>query len=187
MTVPIHKERSTTLSAKGAGRRRTLVATAVLWLAPWMTRWARAAQRVTATSHGGEQGFIELSKVATGHANLDPQVGAALLAALMAHDRGFGAKLAALEAFSRRQGISDVDSLDLALEGNPLRADLKTIIAAWYTGAVGEGAKAKEVTYAGALMYAPSADGSHNPGICAGATNSWAGLPRPPIDVLPKA
>jgi hypothetical protein len=42
------------------------------------------------------------------------------------------------------------------------------------------------VTYAGALMYEPSADGSHNPGICAGATNSWDSLPRPPLDVLPK-
>jgi hypothetical protein len=169
-----------------AQRRRTLFGIIALWLSPWLSAGAEAAGLAAKGPGSSGKRFLEFSKLATGHPKLDPAVGAALFAALAAHDRSFGAKVAALDEFAQRRQIIDVETLDAALQDNPLRAELISIIAAWYTGAVGEGARAKEVTYAGALMYEPSADGGHNPGFCAGATNSWGQLPRPPIDVLPK-
>lgn len=188
MRVPA--EPSPDLGVHSSQRRRTLSSLIALWLSPWLSAGAEAAAQIAGEAanagSGGAKRFLAFSMLATARPKLDPALGAALLAALVARDHAFGTKLAALDAFVKRRKITDIETLDAALQGNPLRADLMGIIAAWYTGAVGEGARAKEVTYAGALMYEPSADGGHNPGFCAGVTNSWDGLPRPPIDVFPK-
>jgi hypothetical protein len=157
-----------------------------LWFAPWAPVGAGGVGKAAHRAGSSAKRFLEFSRLATGRARLDATLGATLFATLVKHDRAFTSKLALLDQFAQRRKITDVETLDAALQGNPLRADLKGIVAAWYTGAVGEGPQAEEVTYAGALMYEPSADGSHNPGICAGATNSWDSLPRPPLDVLPK-
>jgi len=167
-------------------RRHTLLGVIGLWVAPWASAWSEIVGKNPSAASSGAMRFIEFSKLATGRPNLDPAVGATLFAALVAQDRAFGTKLAALDEFAQSRKITDIETLDTALQGNPMRGHLLNIIAAWYIGAVGEGPRAKEVTYLGALMYEPSADGSHNPGFCAGATNSWGSLPRPPIDVLPK-
>jgi hypothetical protein len=185
--MDIHAQQSRELVRHESGRRRTLLGALALWLTPWAWAGAEGVGRAADLAGSGAKRFIEFSKLATGHQQLDPALGATLFAALVAQDRAFTSKLALLTQFARRRQITDVDSLDAALRNNPLRDDLMGIIAAWYTGAVGTGPQAKAVTYGEALMYAPVADGSHNPGFCAGATNSWASLTRPPIDVLPKS
>jgi hypothetical protein len=167
-------------------RRRTLFGFIALSLGPWMPAWAQGVGQTAKPSAASAKRFIEFSKLATGHKQLDPALGATLFTALVERDRAFATKLALLNQFAQKRQITDVEALDAALQDNPLRDDLMDIIAAWYTGAVGAGPQAKAVTYGEALMYAPVADGSHNPGFCAGATNSWASLTRPPIDVLPK-
>jgi hypothetical protein len=174
-------------AGRNTRRRQTLFGFIALSLAPWVPAWAKGVGQTAKPSAGGSKRFIEFSKLATGHQQLDPALGTSLFAALVEQDRAFTSKLALLEQFARRRQITDVDALDAALRNSPLRDDLMFIIAAWYTGAVGTGPQAKAVTYGEALMYAPIADGSHNPGFCAGATNSWASLMRPPIDVLPKS
>jgi hypothetical protein len=158
-----------------------------LWFAPWTAARADGVGTAADRAGSGAKRFLEFSRLATGHQQLDPALGATLFAALVEKDRAFTSKLALLNQFARRRQITDVEALDAALRSNPLRDDLMGIIAAWYTGAVGTGPQAKAVTYGEALMYAPAADGSHNPGFCAGATNSWGSLTRPPIDVLPKS
>jgi hypothetical protein len=183
--VDVHAEPSCTLNRHGTRRRRTLLGTIALWLAPWASVGAGGVGKA-ADRAGGAKRFMEFSKLATGHQRLDPALGATLFAALVEQDRAFSSKLALLDQFARRRQITDVEALDAALRNNPLRDDLMGIIAAWYTGAVGTGPQAKAVTYGEALMYAPAADGSHNPGFCAGVTNSWGSLTRPPLDVLPK-
>src|SRR5271170_6621329 len=182
----IHAAQSRNLS-RHESRRRTLLGAIALLLAPWASVPADGAGKAADRTGSGATRFIEFSKLATGHQQLDPALGATLFATLVEQDRAFTSKLAVLDQFARSRQITDVDALDAALRNNPLRDDLMGIIAAWYTGAVGTGPQAKAVTYGEAMMYAPAADGSHNPGFCAGATNSWGSLMRPPIDVLPKS
>jgi hypothetical protein len=182
-----HTTQSSNPDSHNTRRRQSLFGVIAWSLAPWMSAWAQGVGQAAKPSAGGAKRFIEFSKLATGHQQLDPALGASLFAALVEQDRAFTSKLALLDQFARRRQITDVEALDAALRNNPLRDDLMGIIAAWYTGAVGTGPQAKAVTYGEALMYAPVADGSHNPGFCAGATNSWATLTRPPIDVLPKS
>jgi fructose 5-dehydrogenase small subunit len=182
-----HATQSSNADGHNTRRRQTLFGVIALSLATWTPGWARVAGQAAKPSADGAKRFIEFSELATGHQQLDPKLGATLFTALVKHDRAFTSKLALLDQFAQRNRITDVESLDAALQDNPLRADLKGIVAAWYTGAVGVGPKAQEVTYAEALMYRPSADGSHNPSFCAGATNSWETLTRPPLDVLPKS
>ena len=182
-----HTPQSSNPDGHNTRRRQSLFGVIALSLAPWMSAWAQGVGQAAKPSAGGAKRFVEFSKLATGHQQLDPALGATLFAALVEQDRAFTSKLALLDQFARRRQISDVEALDAALRNNPLRDDMMGIIAAWYTGAVGTGPRAKAVTYGEALMYAPVADGSHNPGFCAGATNSWGSLTRPSIDVLPKS
>jgi fructose 5-dehydrogenase small subunit len=182
-----HAMCSSDLDGHNTRRRQTLFGVIALWLAPWTSALARIAGQTAKPSAADAKRFIEFSKLATGHQQLDPALGATLFAALVEQDRAFTSKLTVLNQFARKRQITDVEALDAVLRNNPLHDDLMGIIAAWYTGAVGKGPQAKAVTYGEALMYAPAADGSHNPGFCAGATNSWASLTRPPIDVLPKS
>jgi hypothetical protein len=170
-----------------SSRRRTLLGALALWLGSALPAWAQVAAKAAKATSSDVKRFIEVSALATGRRNLDPKLAATLFAALAARDRAFATRVAALQGFAQSHNITDVETLHAALIDNPLQADLMRIIATWYTGAVGDGPEAKEVTYIQALMYEASADGSHNPGLCASATKSWGTLERPPVDVLPKS
>jgi len=140
----------------------------LLLASPWL---AAAAQGLSA-GPGGEK-FMALSKFATGRAELDAELGTSLLAAL----RDAGVALDPLAADASSGTYPDVESLEAAVRGTPKHDALLALVSAWYTGSVTVAGKERFITLSGALMYEPIADGSHIPGQCAGAANSWADRP----------
>jgi hypothetical protein len=169
-----------------ADRRKLL---ALLLATPCLAKsfLASAAQAVpgetTATAAGGK--FMALSKFATGRSKLDPEVGAGLLAALRESDASLSTALDDLAADASSGRYSDVEGLEAAVRGTPRHAALLALVSAWYTGSVSVNGRERFVTLQEALLYQPIADGSHIPGNCAGAPNSWADLPLPALDAMP--
>ena len=162
-------------------QRRQLLA--LLLTAPWLPTLTQAAENAAAT--GGEK-FFTVSKFATGRAKLDPEIGAQLLAALRDADDTFAVALDQLAADASSGKYPDVESLEAAVRGTPKHDALLALVSAWYTGTVSVKGKPRFITLNGALLYEPIADGSHIPGNCAGAANSWAAQPAPALAAMPR-
>jgi hypothetical protein len=145
---------------------------------------ALAAAGEAAAAAVGEK-FMTLSMFATSRSKLDPEVGAALLAALRESDAGFAAAVDDLAADAASGKYADVEGLEAAVRGTPKHAALLALVSAWYTGSVSINGKERFITLQDALLYQPIADGSHIPGNCAGATNSWADQPAPALAAMP--
>ena len=167
-------------------RRRLLAILLALPLLPasWRASIAQGAAGEGAAAAIGEK-FMTLSAFATGRSKLDPKIGAALLAALRDADVRFAAALDDLAADASSGKYADVEGLEAALRGTPRHAALLALVSAWYTGSVSVNGKERFVTLQEALLYQPIADGSHIPGNCAGAPNSWADLPLPALAAMP--
>jgi len=169
-----------------ANRRRLL---ALLLATPWLSRsWVAAAAEAVpgetpAAAVGGR--FVALSQFATGRSKLDPEIGAGLLGALRDSDASFSAAFEDLAADASSGKYSDVEALEAAVRGTPKHPALLALVAAWYTGAVTVNGQERFITLQEALLFQPIADGSHIPGNCAGATNSWATLPLPALAAMP--
>ena len=173
-------------AAVQADRRKLL---ALLLATPCLAKsflaWAAQAVSSETTAAGGSGKFMALSQFATGRSKLDPEVGAALLAALRESDASLSTALDDLAADASSGKYSDVEGLEAAVRGTPKHAALLALVSAWYTGSVSVNGKERFITLQEALLYQPIADGSHIPGNCAGAPNSWADLPLPALAAMP--
>jgi len=178
---PVPIDRQTFDVGANPGRRKVLALVIASTLLPPL---ARAASSV-ATGTAGER-FMALSLFATGRSKLDPQIGAKLLAALRESDASFAGVADSLAADAASGKYPDVEGLESTIRGTPKHAALLALVSAWYTGTVSVKGKPQFITLGEALMYQPIADGSHIPGNCAGATNSWADLPYPALDAIPR-
>ena len=161
-------------------KRRQLLA--LLISAPWLPSVVQAAE--SAATAAGEK-FLTLSKFATGRSKLDLDVAAQLLAALRESEDTFAVAVDHLAADASSGKYPDVERLEAAVRGTPEHAALLALVSAWYTGTVSVKGKPRFITLNGALLYEPIADGSHIPGNCAGATNSWADQPAPALAAMP--
>lgn len=177
--VPTHQQ--TLDVASNPGRRRTLALVIASAFLPSLVNAASIIATGTAS-----QKFMALSLFATGRSKLDPEIGTKLFAALRESDASFADAANSLAADAASQKYADVESLETAIRGTPKHATLLALIAAWYTGTVSVKGKPRVVTLGDALMYQPIADGSHIPGNCAGATNSWAQRPYPALADMPR-
>ena len=167
-------------AAANPGRRKLLaLAIASAFLPPL----AHAASSGAAATLG--QKFMALSLFATGRSKLDAEIGTKLLAALRDSDASFAGASDSLAADAASGKYPDVESLESAIRGTPRHAALLALVSAWYTGTVSVKGKPRVITLGGALMYQPIADGSHIPGNCEGATNSWAQLTYPALADIP--
>ena len=167
-------------------RRRLLallLASPVL-AASWHASMAQGAAGESTGAAVGEK-FMRLSIFATGRSKLDPEVGAALLGALRESDASLSTALDDLAADASSGKYPDVEGLEAAVRGTPKHAALLALVSAWYTGSVPVNGKERFITLQEALLYQPIADGSHIPGNCEGATNSWADLPLPALAAMP--
>ena len=172
-------------------RRRSLLA--LLLATPFLPASWRAAM-AQATSGGASGGvtagavsdkFMTLSAFAMGRSKLDAETGTALLAALRESDAGFAAAVDELAADAASGKYADIEGLEAAVRGTPKHATLLALVSAWYTGSVPVNGRERFITLQDALLYQPIADGSHIPGNCAGATNSWADQPAPALAAMP--
>ena len=152
--------------------------------ASWAPSMVQGAAGAATAATAGEK-FMTLSTFATGRSKLDPELGASLLAVLRESDASFAAAVDDLAADAASGKYADVEALEAGVRGTPRHAALLALVSAWYTGSVPVNGKPRFVALANALMYQPAADGSHIPGICAGAVNSWAALPRPALAAMP--
>lgn len=181
-TVPLHPYHATAQI-----QRRKLLALLLAspaLAASWAPSIAQAAAG-TGTAATAAEKFMTLSTFATGRSKLDPELGASLQAALRESDASFAAAVEDLAKDASSGKYPDVEALEAGVRGTPRHGALLALVSAWYTGSVPVNGKPRFVALANALMYQPIADGSHIPGICAGAVNSWATLPRPALAAMP--
>lgn len=160
-------------------RRRLLLNSGIsvvgLSLLPVLTGPASAA----ASTNPTPSGFMSFSRLATGHNNLDETIGGQLFSALSARDGAFAGNLAALADMVKSGGHQDVESLDAALAGNPLRDTLLSVIKAWYSGVVEEGTGATVYAFEKALMYQPARDVVVIPTFAFNGPDYWVAEPSP--------
>jgi len=163
-------------------RRRTLLA---LVLAAPTLAWATRALAAEAGAPAADEKFLALSRFATGRSSLDPTMGGAVLAALRESDATQASALDQLTVAASSGKYAEVEALEAAVRDTPQHTALLALVSAWYTGTVSVDGKPRVLFVTDALMYQPTADGSHIPGSCAGATDSWAERPLPALDPLP--
>src|SRR5262245_38841252 len=179
---PVSPEQAGSLADCVQIRRRTLLA---LVLAAPSLAWATRALAVEASTPAPDESFLALSRFATGRGSLDPTMGAAVLAALRDSDPTLASLLDELAAAASSGSYPDVEALEAAVRDTPRHAALLALVSAWYTGTATVDGTPRVLFVTDALMYQPTADGSHIPGSCAGATNSWAEKSLPPLDPMP--
>jgi len=144
--------------------------------------WMRSAlaQSATGAEASHSANFLTLSHLLTGRSQLDARQGERLYAALSASDKDFAAKVAALSDVARQGSFGDVEKLTSVLDAQhpELAKSLRSIVAAWYTGVVGDGPNARTViAYADALMFQPVRDVLVPPTYCQAAPNYWVAQP----------
>lgn len=163
-------------------QRRTLLA---LLLAVPPLVWSTRILADEASAPAADSKFLGLSQFATGRVKLDPALGAAVLGALRDSDPAMATALDELAAAAASGKYSDVEALEAAVRDTPRHTALLALVSAWYTGSVSVNGQPRVLFVTDALMYQPIADGSHVPGTCAGATNSWSERSLPPLDPMP--
>lgn len=125
-----------------------------------------------------QDAFVSASKILTGRTSLDPKQASLLYSALIADDPQFAEGVQALATILDRRK-SDLRQLQHVLdnEASPVAALPRKILTAWYTGIVGEGEKARCITYETALMNVVVSDKLRPPSYCYGAPGSWVEKP----------
>jgi hypothetical protein len=131
----------------------------------------------TALAEGEAQArFVRISEFLT-RRKLDPLLGARYYTALKKHKARFDDDVSRLMGEVDQAKAVDVDAFLASpqLDAASLAA-ATTIISAWYMGVVGDGADTELVTYADALMYAPTRGILVVPSYGSGP-NSWGDKP----------
>ncbi|MDE1167822.1 MAG: sorbitol dehydrogenase family protein [Pseudomonas sp.] len=137
---------------------------------------AYAAQAADLTP--AKAAFLNLSLVLTGRTQLSPSLSQRLLDALLADAPAFADQVQALHQFITQRSLTAatlqgaLDAENAAFKGLP-----RQIVTAWYTGIVGDGAKARCIAYEETLMYAVVDDQLKPPSYAFGGYGSWAAQP----------
>lgn len=165
-------------------RRRLLAGAAVAALLPMGGGlWAQTGGP---SPQAGLDAFADdfgmLSRYLTGHDDLDPHLATRILAAFSEIDPDFSKKLSALRSFIEEHK-PDAGDLAQALRGGQdnLGVFAQQIVRAWFMGVVGDGERARTVTYTGALMNKAVADVLTPPGYAMGPYGAWAAKPVPAL------
>jgi hypothetical protein len=130
------------------------------------------------TGDAAQNAFLSASQILTGQSSLDPEQASLLYNALIADDAQFAS---GVQALAKILGLPNIDLPQLQhvldKENFPVAALPRKIVTAWYTGIVGEGEKARCITYETALMNVVVADKLQPPSYCYGAAGSWVEKP----------
>ncbi len=122
--------------------------------------------------------FLAASQILTGRASLDPAQASRLYEALLADDPGFPAEVQALVTLIEQQKIDPLQLQHvLDSEHSPLAALPRKIVTAWYIGVVGDGEKARCITFETNLTNVVVSDKLKPPSYCYGGYGSWAEKP----------
>lgn len=152
--------------------RRAILATAVV--ASTTAGWMRASEAAPPVDDA-HTAFFTVSQILTGYSSLHSDQSSRLHEALVTDNPKFPDQVRALSRFlDQRQGAlqnlqQDLDSQHAEFAGLP-----RQIVKAWYTGIVGDGEKARCVTFETALMNTLVSDKLVPPSYCYGAYGSWS-------------
>lgn len=127
----------------------------------------------------GFDAFVRLSQYLTGKPTLDSELAQAIYVALSGDDPGFADQLTRLEDFLK-QRPTPPEMLQAALDRDQsaLATVPKRVMAAWYLGVVGKGARTRALAYEQALMYPPVKDVIVMPSYARDVPGYWAEPPR---------
>ncbi|GBD57871.1 sugar dehydrogenase complex small subunit [Gluconobacter wancherniae] len=167
-------------------RRRLLALSgASLAAAALVSRESVNAQDIVTSDHSNVSDFMEFSRFATGHKNLDLAIGSALLLALEAQNNSFPSQMASLRELVSKNGYANVEALEEAIQSNPLHPVLLSVVKAWYAGVVESGTTAKVYAFEKALMYQPSRDVVVIPTYAHDGPNYWVAQPNA-VEAMPE-
>ena len=134
-----------------------------------------------------DPGFLLLSQRLTDHANINPVTAQRIRDALAPAGVKQAAQVDQLIALAGQH--TTAESLLEAATQVGLKDLALGIVAAWYTGTVGQGSTAVMVAYEEALMYQPVRDGLTVPTYCNFGPLWWTGMPpdvaQMPVDASP--
>ena len=119
--------------------------------------------------------FMALSRVMTARADLSAETGARIYQALLAADASRAAAFEAL--FALPLAGQTAEQMLVAARGQGRDGLLHELVAAWYTGTVGQGNQGVLVAYAEALMYRTVSDGLIVPTYGSYGPLWWTGSP----------
>lgn len=119
--------------------------------------------------------FMALSRVMTARADLSAETGARIYQALLAADASRAAAFEAL--FALQLAERTAEQVLAAARGKGRDGLLHELVAAWYTGTVGQGNQGVLVAYAEALMYRTVSDGLIVPTYGSYGPLWWTGNP----------
>lgn len=116
--------------------------------------------------------FGKLSAALTGYPQADPATAAKMLRAFATPQRRV-----ALAALAQAVATTPAADLDAALAARGLDGIANDLVAAWYSGIVGNGKQPSLVLYTDALVWTAMTY-SKPMGVCGGPTGYWADPPQ---------
>jgi len=146
--------------------------------------WSTAAWAQVPAADASKR-FLDLSSFLTGKSDLDPVIARRTLQALIAGEKDFEQRYAALAAAcdaARQAGtLPTMAAFDTSAVGQDaaLRATAVAIVSAWYLGRVGSGPSTQLIAYHEALMYRPTAGITTIPSYQLGGYGYWVPQPTP--------
>lgn len=143
----------------------------------------RIAQALVASTDA-PPAFLALSRFLTGKSDLDARIVARAWTALVAADDDFAGRSSALSSAIHDGGLADVNAFSTSpLFADPThRATAIAAISAFYLGQVGEGSKARLVSFEKALMFRPTAGVVVIPTYTLGGPNYWGKITSVPSE-----
>lgn len=124
------------------------------------------------------ESFVQVSNILTGQTSLDGAQAQRLYQALVSDDPGFSDQQQRLLALIQERHVDPMQLQTLLdTEKSALAPVPRKIVSAWYTGIVGEGERARCITFETNLLNVITADKLKPPSYSYGVYGSWA--PKP--------
>jgi hypothetical protein len=162
-------------------RRAVLALVPAAALCSWLPKAALAADALPTPTDA----FLLLSKLLTGFPDVNPELAIRLRDALVNVDSATSQAVGRLIPIGLH--APDDSTLMTSARDAGLAEAAFAVVAAWYTGTVGSGARPAVVAYADALMYRTVADGLAPPTYALGGPAWWVAAPPPAAVSPPKA
>lgn len=181
----------TDLPPRAIDRRRFVAGLAAAWPAAWLAGGlgGGALAEVAATGDAPAS-FMSRSRLLTGHDEIRDEVAPLAWAALSRRHPDFDDRYRKLDAALDRDGVDGFAAIASSgpMSDPALKETAMAIIGAWYLGRVGKVEVFSEtastfVTFADALMWAPTVDVTVVPTYSRAGPGHWA---EPPKGVTPR-
>ena len=160
--------------------RRQILKLSVLYLASsqFLFGAGKALAEQGAPDTPEEASFLRFSRAITGHADLNPHTSRRIHAAMRGASADFLQQSARLAELATE--ANGPEALLASATSAGLRDTALAIVAAWYTGSVGDDSDAVVVSYQEALMYRPVLDAQTVPTYCTYGPAWWVADPPAP-------